>query len=243
MMKTQEILDDNRAFTKLKDNPTEQREQELIKFLLSLKKQKVINDEEDKLMRQKTCSRTLEAYFLIKVHQQNLPVSPIISSYDAYNYNAAKYLANLLSPAIPETKSYIKDSFDFIDKIKLNKNKYGLMCSLDVSALFTNVPLEKAIPIVIKKIRHLHPKLTIDDNNLTELFNYCTMKTNFLFNNANYDQINGVSIGSPLTPILAHLFMSEVELKIKYYMGKKPELLYRYVDDIIMILNGNQKDK
>ena len=89
LMKAYEILCDNRAFKKLQCNPTEQREQNFIKFLLKLKKEKMINDKDYKMIRPKTGSRTPEAYFLIKVHKQNLPVRPIISSYDAYNYNAS----------------------------------------------------------------------------------------------------------------------------------------------------------
>ena len=59
------------------------------------------------------------------------------------------------------TKSYIKDSFEFTDKIRSNKDKYRLMCSLDVSSLFQNVLLEKAIPIAINKICQYHPQLSI----------------------------------------------------------------------------------
>jgi len=35
--------------------------------------------------------------------------------------------------------------------------------------------------------------------------------------------------------------MSDVENQIQNYIGKKPELFYRYADDIFMILHGNQK--
>ncbi|CAF1527863.1 unnamed protein product [Didymodactylos carnosus] len=49
-------------------------------------------------------------------------------------------------------------------------------------------------------------------------------------------------MGSPLAPILAHLFMSELENCIQDHRGKKPDLFYRYVDDIFMIMHGNQKD-
>ena len=116
------------------------------------------------------------------------------------------------------------------------------MCSLDVSSLFTNVPLEKAIDIAIKKIKLCHPKLTIDDKNLRELFYYCTKRTNFIFNNEHYDQMNGVSMESHVAAILAHLYMSELEDNIKNFKGKKPLLFYGYVDDIFMILHGKQKE-
>ncbi|CAF1246423.1 unnamed protein product [Rotaria sordida] len=166
LIKANEILDDKRAFKKLNQNLTDKRENEFIKFLLQLKRNKIISPDEYKLMRPKTGSRTLEAYFLVKVHKSGKPVRPIISSYNSHNYNTAKYLATLLKPAISTCPSYVKDSFDFARIIKEKKNLPGLMCSLDVSSLFTNVPLDKAIDIAIKKIKLFHPKLTIDDENL-----------------------------------------------------------------------------
>ncbi|CAF5032642.1 unnamed protein product [Rotaria sp. Silwood1] len=221
-MKAKELLNDTKTFEKLKHNLTDSREQEFIKFLLQLKRNKIITPEEYKQMRPDTGSRTPEAYFLIKVHKLGLPVRPIISSYNSYNYNAAKYLATLLKPAIPQCPSYVKDSFDFANIIKDKKNLPGLMCSLDVSSLFTNVPLEKAISIAINKIKTFHPNLKIDEDNLREIFYYCTKRTNFKFDNEHYDQINGVAMGSPVAPILAHLYMSELEDNIKNFKGIIP---------------------
>ena len=202
----------------------------------------MITPDEYKLIRPDTGSRTPEAYFLVKVHKAGQPVRPIISSYNSYNYNAAKYLAMLLKPSISKCPSYIKDSFDFANIIKDNKNLPGIMCSLDVSSLYTNVPLEQAIDIAIKKIKLYHPKLNINDENLRELFYYCTKRTNFIFDNENYDQINGVSMGSPVAPILAHLYMSELEDNIKEFKGPKPSLYYRYVDDIFMMMNATKRE-
>ena len=116
------------------------------------------------------------------------------------------------------------------------------MCSLDVSSLFTNIPLNKAIEIGIKSIKKHNKNLKLSDENLKELFNYCTKYSNFTFNNKHHDHINDVAMGSPLAPIFAHLFMSNLEENIDKYKGKKPEVYYRYVDDIFMILNGTQKD-
>ena len=214
LMKAKEILDDRRAFMKINQNLTNKRENDLIKFLLQLKRTNKVSNDEYKLMRPDTGSRTPEAYFLIKVYKVGQPVRPIISSYNSYNYNTAKYLATLLKPAVKKGPSNVKDSFEFAKIIKENRNLSGLMCSLDVSSLYTNVPLDKTIDVVIKKIKIFHPKLTLDDDNLKELFYYCTKKTNFIFNNEHYDQINGVSMGSPVAPILPHLYMSELEENI-----------------------------
>ncbi|CAF1346857.1 unnamed protein product, partial [Didymodactylos carnosus] len=146
------ILDDRWSFKLLNENPTDEREKKFIKFLLKLKKKNAIDKNEYKRMRPDAGSRTPEAYFLVKVHKKNQPLRPIISSYDAYNYKTAKYIADLLSPAMKEGHSFINDSFNFVNKIHANKDKSGLMFSLDVSSLFTTVPLEKSIDIAIKKV-------------------------------------------------------------------------------------------
>ncbi|CAF1123705.1 unnamed protein product [Didymodactylos carnosus] len=176
LQKGQSILDDKRAFKQLNENPTDEREKKFIDFLLKLKKKKVITDDEYKRMRLDAGSRTPEAYFLVKVHKSNQPVRPIILSYDAYNYKTAKFLANLLSPVMKEGSSYIKDSFDFIRMNFINKDSTGLMFSLDVSSLFTNVSLEKSVDIAMRKIRQYHLDWKISDNNLRELFYICTKK-------------------------------------------------------------------
>ncbi|CAF1474707.1 unnamed protein product [Rotaria sordida] len=240
--KGNELLNDKKIFKKISSNLTEKREKSLIEFLLKLKRKKAINDKDYKQMRPMTCSRTPEAYFLVKVHKQNQPVRPIISSYNSYNYNTAKYLAKLLTPAMTRNKSYIKDSFDFVEKMKKQKTTPGLMCSFDVCSLFTNIPLHKAIDIAIENIRKYNKSLKLNNTELKELFKYCTKYSNFTFNNEHYDQINGVAMGSPLAPIIAHLFMSNLEENIERYEGRKPEIYYRYVDDIFMIINGTQKD-
>jgi len=67
--KAQEILNDKRAFRKLNKNLTSTREKQFIEFLLELRRNKIINPQEYKMMRPDTGSRTPEAYFLVKVHK------------------------------------------------------------------------------------------------------------------------------------------------------------------------------
>ena len=90
-----------------------------------------------------------------------------------------------------------------------------------MSLLLTNVPLVEAIDVAIRKIKLFCPQSTIDGRNLRELFYYCTRRANFVFNNEHYDQINGVSMGSPVAPILAYLYINELEDNIKDFEGKK----------------------
>ena len=52
---------------------------------------------------------------------------------------------------------------------------------------------------------YLNVKLTRKE--LQKLFKIATSETHFIFNNETYDQIDGVSMHSPVAPILPNLFM------------------------------------
>ena len=134
------------------------------------------------------------------------PLRPIVSSIDTYNYKLAQYLGSLLSPHIPSNFT-TKDSFTFIEEIK-QLNTYGkFLISFDVTSLFTNIPLEETINIAIHTIFENYPNVKFTKKELQKLFKIATSETHFIFNNDIYDQIDGVSMGSPLAPILANLFM------------------------------------
>ena len=84
--------------------------------------------------------------------------------------------------------------------------------SFDVVALFTNVPLEETINIIIKRI---YDKNKINTNILKrenkELLYLYTKNVHFTLNSKTYVQIDGVAIGSPPGPVLANIFMVELE--------------------------------
>ena len=64
-------------------------------------------------------------------------------------YKLAKFLIPFLSD-IAQNEFTVKDSFTFVDDI-LTQNSDLYMASLDVDALFTNIPLDETI-ICIKKL-------------------------------------------------------------------------------------------
>jgi len=134
------------------------------------------------------------------------PSRPIVSSIGTYNYNLAKYLCNLLAPHIP-TDHCATDTFTFVWDIQSLSMSCKFMVSFDVESLFTNLPLEECIDLVVNYISEGNPY-----PDPTSLFTTATAQTNFLFNGFFYDQIDGVAMmGSPLAPVLANLFMGHHE--------------------------------
>ena len=82
-------------------------------------------------------------------------------------------------------------------------------------------------------------KITQTLYSLEKLFKISTSETHFIFYSETYYQVDGVSMGSPLAPILANLFMG---YRDKDWMEKaqvaKCTFYKRYVDDIFAVFES-----
>ena len=130
---------------------------------------------------------------------------PIISSIGTFNYNLARFLCDLLSPLVPNDYS-CKDIFSFVSQIK-NANLFKkFLVSYYVTGLFTNIPLQETIHIAINLIFNHNPNLNITRKELKKLFLFATSQTHFSFNSKFYNQIDGVTMGSPLALVFTKIF-------------------------------------
>ena len=110
--------------------------------------------------------------------------------------------------------------------------------SYDVASLFTNVPLQKTINIILKAV-YVEKVIntTIKRNTMRKLIKGTCKKTAFVFGNEIYKTIDGVSMGSPLAPVLANIIMTELESTIikKLFDTRKIKFYCRYVDDTLIL--------
>ena len=88
------------------------------------------------------------------------------------------------------------------------------MCSFDTDSLFTNVPLEETIEIVIKSIFGRKRKINgLSKSDFWDLLKLTTMGTVFYFNGNYYKQLDGVAMWSPFGTALANAFWCHHERK------------------------------
>ena len=83
---------------------------------------------------------------------------------------------------------------------------------LDVVSLFRNVPIDAAIDVIVW---HIYEFEEIDTkttkNEMRELILLCTKNVHFMFNGETFTQVDSIAMGSLLPPILAGIFMLELE--------------------------------
>ena len=81
------------------------------------------------------------------------------------------------------------------------------MGSLDVDALFNNIPLDETIDICAHQL--FENTDTVEGFKKSEtLLSLATKESYFIFNGLLYKQIDGVVMNSPLAPSLANAFLS-----------------------------------
>ena len=164
---------------------------------------------------------------------------PILSATGTYNYNLAKWLEERLKP-LSVNDFTITDAIRFSEEIRNSPiGEDDILVSYDVTALFTNVPLNETINILIEKAFaddwFNQTSIVCEEcceHQLTTLLEIATTNQLFQFNGQLYEQIDGVAMGSPLGPLMANVFLCHLEDKLTRD-GVMPTFYKRYVDDTL----------
>ena len=136
----------------------------------------------------------------------------------------------------------VRDSFSFAkEAVTFSSNLH--MSSLDVTSLFTNIPVDETIDICCDEL--FKNDTVINGMNreiFRELLVLALKETCFVFDDKLYQQIDGVSMGSPLGPILANAFLAFHEQKWidNCPADIKPIVYRRYVDDVFILCRDKE---
>ena len=88
------------------------------------------------------------------------------------------------------------------------------MVSLDVVSLFTKVPTDETLAVVRDRLAadsSLEERTYISIDNLMEMLTFCVETTYFKMGPDIYQQVEGLAMGSPLSPVLVNIYMEHFE--------------------------------
>ena len=108
------------------------------------------------------------------------------------------------------------------------------MVSLDAVSLFTKVPTDETLAGVRDKLAAgplLEERTCIPIDNLMEMLTFCVETTYFGMGSDIYRQEEGQAMDSPLSPVLANIYMEYFEEMVLGSTSLKPSMWLRYVDD------------
>ena len=113
------------------------------------------------------------------------------------------------------------------------------MVSFDVKSLFANVPLDRTIDIVLRRIYDKYELQTsIARSEMKKLLILCAKNVHFTFDNVIKVQNDGMAMGSPLRPVLSDIFMIELETSLSPELIDYIQFWKRYVDDTICFIKA-----
>ncbi|CAF1489635.1 unnamed protein product [Rotaria sordida] len=140
VQKMNAILDDRSAFTLINHDPTLDNENELIKFLLVLKKEGFISDKEFKLA-SPIGSRPARIYGVPKLHkkQENYPLRPVMSATKTVAYGLEETLMDRLKQSgVCQWYRYVDDTFVLIEPTTKVENVLEILNNFHPSISFTH---------------------------------------------------------------------------------------------------------
>ncbi|CAF5190571.1 unnamed protein product, partial [Rotaria magnacalcarata] len=163
----------------------------------------------------------------LKLHKIDTPMRIVTCSRDTitspisqFIFRIIKELRTTLSGVVCNTSNFIK----IIANIKLNQDEH--LASLDIQDLYTNIPVNKAIDIILKRIGESNKldNLPFTKIDIKELLILALKNNYFQFN--------------------ADIYMDEYQ-KQHLHKVNIPNKIWRYVDDILIItkMNKTQLDK
>jgi len=181
-------------------------------------------------------------YSLPKIHKIDIPHRPIVNFINSPAYKISKWLNLILKKHINFRSEFsIDNSVQFARIVKdIVLPQDSILLSFDVESLFPSIPIDECLVLV----RSLLHESTLPNNIAQGVFNILemTLKQNFfLFEDKIYEQKGGLTMGSPLSPILAEVFMKNLEhnyIRNNPLFKKHILTWHRFVDDVFVIFRG-----
>ena len=134
--------------------------------------------------------RTTKFHITPKIHIKNNPGRPVISSINCHTSEISRFVDHHLQPLVKEIPSCIKDTSDFVNKINNFKVPENSLVTMDIKALYTNIPNNEGTSAVKQKHDNYTKKMVATTVISTFLALILTL-SNFNFNSEFYLKIKG----------------------------------------------------
>ncbi|CAF1421539.1 unnamed protein product, partial [Rotaria sordida] len=228
--KAQKFFEETNAFMELSANPLKEIQDKVIQSLNRLREKKLILVwQYNKMMPDRTKSELAHLYFNPKTHKEDIPVRPIENTIHAPTTNISKFLSEIISP-IFNSKCLFKPS--------------TLFCTLDIRNLYTMLPQEEALNILVEFLRvHGYEKVKgIPLDTIRQLASLVLQENVFVYNKKIYKQVLGDAMDSSFTLTLANIFMWKWQKEFVRRQDRTGEFYGRYIDDIFMTWNKSETE-
>ena len=130
-------------------------------------------------------------------------------------YETAIFLAEILSPLVGHNRYALQNSAKMVKTLSdLTLEDTDVLVSFNVTALFTKVSVEKSLSVILHCSENdstLAARTKLSPINIRDLLGMCLKTKYLIFDSKIYTQMEGAAMGSPVSPIVANLYMEWFE--------------------------------
>lgn len=188
-------------------------------------------------------------YGLPKIHKTNWPLRPIVSQIQGPLSKLNEVVDTLLKPCTSYIVELLQDTTQFLQLIEQNqklpeKHPELRLVTVDVTALYTNIPHEEGAKWVaeyymetLPKWEKKHPEIKpISGENLETMIRFILENNVFEFLGEYYKQKIGTTMGAQFSVNYANIYMHKFfRIFNRTYNYDLPTAFGRFVDDVFFI--------
>lgn len=205
-----------------------------------------INNKQFNYLSAKVTDKPRKFYLLPKIHKPknkwtlpDMPEGrPIVGDCATESRRISEYIDSFLKPMANKHPSYIKDTYDFVNKIRNRKIlKHYILVTGDVTALYTNMNIDRTLDTV-KDFFGRYPDPKRPDKELLELLEIAMKSNDFSFCHKFFLQIFGTAMGKTFAPNLANIYLVDFDQQACDGFHINPLDFFRFLDDIFFLWPG-----
>ena len=182
-------------------------------------------------------------YMLPKIHKKGVPGRPICGSNGCATESISAFVDEHIKSYATSNPSYLRDTGDFINKIRKIQNlpKDAILCTLDVTSLYTNIPHKDGLEALKTRLEG-DPQRRAPTKLILKLAQLVLENNVIEFDEQLFLQLMGTAMGTKMAPNYANIFMGEFEKQAIANYHLKPLVWLRFIDDVFMIWTHGQEE-
>ena len=160
-------------------------------------------------------------YLQLKIHKEDSPCYPLVSSVNCHTENISKYIDHYLRN-LQKIPSYVKGTQDFLKKLEKVKDipQESLLVTLDVKSLYINIPNNKGIKAV-KESHEKYQEKTVFTEVIISFLSLILTLNNFALNCTQYLQTMGCVMNTICAQTCANILTAKFEQNKSIHTLKK----------------------
>ena len=164
-------------------------------------------------------------YLLPKIHKglSNVPGRPVISNCGTPAETVSEFLDHQLQPIMKQGNSYIKDTGDFLEKLRAIGEipKGAILVTEDLVGFYSSISHDEGLKVLRNQYDNFIDK-TVPTEDIIKMAEFVLKNNLFEFNSKFYKQISGTAIGTKFAPAYACIFMDYIETEFLKSQEIKP---------------------